>query len=361
MGGIPLSAVSLSRVEREYVLEALDQGVLSSTGSHVRRFEERIAAKIGVAHAVATASGTSALELVLRAMRIGPSDEVIVPALTFASPALAALLVGAVPVFADVTPEDWTLDPDAVRRAITPKTRAVVAVDVLGHPCDFERLADLGVPIIEDAAEAHGATYKGRMAGSFGIASIFSFHANKAITCGEGGCVLTDDRALADRVRQLNAFGMDPDRRYWHIEVGSNHRMANLVAAVALGQVERWDSLVAGRTRVAAAYDWALRAVPVERRPVAPWAREAVWLYTVATDHREAVLASCAHHGIDARAIWPSLPENPAFAPFAHARCPHARRVSERAIWLPTWSDMPEKSVQAVAAAVAEALIEIAL
>jgi perosamine synthetase len=351
---IPLSAVNLGDLERQYVLEALDLTMISSSGPHVRRFEDLIAQKVGVRYAVATASGTSALELLLRAMKIGPGDEVIVPALTFASPALAAVLVGAEPVFADITSETWTLDPDDVRNVLTSKTRAIIAVDVLGHPCEYDGLASFGLPIIEDAAEAHGATYKGRQAGSFGVASIFSFHANKAITCGEGGCILTHDGVLAERVRQLNAFGMEADRRYWHTEIGCNHRMTNLVAAVGLGQLERWDTLLAGRARVAAAYDRALQSLPLERRPVADWAGEAVWLYTVATDRRDAVLAACGRKGIDARALWPSLPENPAFARFVRGVCPRAHAVADRALWLPTWSDMPEESVQAVADAVAE-------
>lgn len=355
---IPLSAVTLSNVEREYVLQALDEAMLSSAGPHVLRFEDAIARRVNVRCAVATSSGTSALELLLRAMKIGAGDEVIVPAFTFASPALAPILVGAEPVFADVSEETWTLDVDDVRRALTPKTRAIIAVDVLGHPCDFDALLRLGLPIIEDAAEAHGARYKGRPAGSLGVASIFSFHANKAITCGEGGCILTDDPSLADRARQLNAFGMQPDRRYWHTEVGCNHRMANLVAAVALAQLERWETLIAGRARVAACYDEALQSVPVKRRPVAEWARESVWLYTIATHRRDAVLAACSRRGIDARAVWPSLPENPAFARFVRRPCPRAHSIAKLATWLPTWSDMPEESVHAVADAVAEAFCE---
>lgn len=358
MNQIPLSAISMSDLERRYVLEALDEGMISSSGPHVHRFEDQLAARVGVAHAVATASGTSALELLLRAMKIGPGDEVVIPALTFAAPALAVVLVGADPVFADITAETWTIDPGDVRNVLSPKTRAIIAVDVLGHPCDYDELANLGLPIIEDAAEAHGATYKGRQAGSFGIASIFSFHANKAITCGEGGCILTDESGLAERVRQLNAFGMRTDRRYWHTEIGCNHRMANLVAAFGLGQLERWDGLVAGRARVAAAYDHALCSLPLERRPVADWAGEAVWLYTVASERRGAILAACDRKGIDARALWPSLPENPAFAKFAHGVCPRAQVVANRALWLPTWSDMPVEKVQTVAQAVAEAFVE---
>jgi perosamine synthetase len=355
---VPLSAVCLSEIERRYVIEALDQEMVSSAGPHVRKFESLLAEKVGVRHAVATASGTSALELLLRALGIGNGDEVIVPAFTFAGPALAVALVGAVPVFADVTTETWTLDPDHARALRTPRTRAIIAVDVLGHACDYDALASLDLPIIEDGAEAHGATYKGHPVGSFGVAAIFSFHANKAISCGEGGCIVTDDGALAERLRQLNAFGMDPQRRYWHTKIGCNHRMANLVAAVGLGQMERWDALLAGRTRVAAAYDEALSGLPVDRRPVAPWAREAVWLYTIASDQRDSILESCRRNAIDARAVWPALPTHPAFRQFGPVKCRRAEEIANRSLWLPTWSNMPGESIKAVAAAVAEGLME---
>jgi perosamine synthetase len=344
----------LSLRERGHVMEALDQAMLSSSGPHVRAFEECFASRIGARHTIATASGTSALELVLRGLGIGPGDEVLVPALTFAGPALAVALVGATPVFVDVTAETWTIDPDAAAEMRTSRTRAMIAVDVLGHPCDYDRLAALDLPIIEDAAEAHGARYKGCDVGTLGVAAIFSFHVNKMITSGEGGCVVTDDDALADRIRCLNAFGMDPDPRYWHVEIGCNHRMSNLVAAVALGQTERWDELLAGRARVAATYDSALTGLPLQRRPVANWAGEAVWLYTIASDHRDDILRACRQRGIDARALWPALPDNPVFAGFPRGDYRCSARVADRALWLPTWSDMPDEMIETVAVAVAE-------
>jgi perosamine synthetase len=353
---IPLSTISLSEVERRHTLEALEQEALSSTGPHVLAFEEQLASRIGVRHVVATSSGTSALELLLRAMEIGPGDEVIVPALTFAGPALAVALVGATPVFVDVTSDNWTIDTTIVNDLRTPRTRAVIAVDVLGHPCDYDGLGKLGIPIIEDAAEAHGARYKRQNVGSFGVGAIFSFHANKLITCGEGGCVLTNDEDLYKRLRRLNSFGMDPQRRYWHIEIGCNHRMSNLLAAVALGQLERWDELVEGRARVAAAYDQALAGLDVQRRPVSVWADEAVWLYTIGSDRREAILRVCQERGIDARAIWPVLPDNPAFARFPRGPYPQATAIAGRALWLPTWSHMPEDMIRDVARAVADGL-----
>ena len=349
---IPLSSISLSDLEKQYVLTAIDGSMLSSTGPCVAEFEKRIAEQVGVRYAVATATGSAALELIVRAMDIGPGDEVIVPAFTFASPALAVALAGAIPVFADIDPETWTIDPARVAKLKTARTRAVIAVDVLGHPCDYDALGQIGLPIIEDAAEAHGATFKGRSVGSFGVGAIFSFQANKAISSGEGGCVVTDDLKLARRVRKINTFGMDPDRRYWHTELGGNYRMTNLVAAVALGQIERWSELLKGRARVAALYDKAIGNLPVQRRPVAPWAGEAVWLYTIASERRRDILTACAHSGIDARALWPSLPENPVFQKYNRGDCPNAQRIANQALWLPTWSDMPESDVEEVSTAV---------
>jgi perosamine synthetase len=148
---------------------------------------------------------------------------------------------------------------------------------------------------------------------------------------------------------------MDPERRYWHTEIGCNHRMANLVAAFGLAQIERWDELIAGRQRVSALYDKFLQSLPLRRRPVASWAGEAVWLYTVATDRRDALLSSCRRCGVDARAVWPALPENRAFRKFAPAWCPRASEIANTAVWLPTWSGMPRQAVEAVAAAVSRA------
>jgi perosamine synthetase len=351
---IPLSSVSLSEREHGLVREAMSAGLLSSAGPFVTAFEEAFAARLGIGHVIATASGTSALELALRALDVVAGDEVIVPALTFVAPAAAVALVGAIPVIADVTAETWTLDPQDVARRITSRTRAIVTVDVLGHPCDYDELTGFGLPILEDAAEAIGARYKGRLAGTLGAASIFSFHANKPIATGEGGCVATDDAVIAARVRQLNNFGMSTTRRYWHEVAGHNHRMTNLTAAVGLGQVERWDHLVAERARIAAFYDRALAEVPVRRRPVAAWATEGTWLYTIESERRSSVLDACQRHGIDARAIWPAVPDQPAFRATENCSYPVAREVANRALWLPTWPGMPEDALHRVVRAVAE-------
>lgn len=353
---VPLSSITLSDLERRYVVEALDGAALSSSAPQVAAFEAAMAKRIGRAHAIATNSGTSALELSLWAMNVGPGDEVLVPALTFAAPALAVCRVGATPVFVDIDEATWTIDPVAAAEARTARTRAIVAVDVLGHPCDHDSLERLGVPILEDAAEAFGARCRGRQVGAFGVAAVFSFHANKAVSSGEGGCIVTDDAELAARIRQINAFGMDPDRRYWHSMLGCNQRMAGLVASVALAQLERADELLAGRRQVAARYDAGLRGCRAERRPVAQWADEAVWLYTVAVGDPAGLVETCRRHGVDARRIWPALPDNPALRQFERSPCPRARALAARAVWLPTWADMPEEAIETVIAAVRAAL-----
>jgi perosamine synthetase len=350
---IPLSSVNLSELEREYAKEAIDTGWISGGGKYLTEFESALAQKIGRKHVIAVANGTLALELALLAQGVGAGDEVVVPALTFAAPAAAVRTVGAQPVFAEITSASWTLDPEHVRQLINDKTKAIIAVDVLGHPCDFESLQGLGIPIIEDAAEAHGALYRGTPVGSFGVMSTFSFHANKTITTGEGGCVATDDDSLAASMRLISNHGMTKEHPYWHPVVGHNFRMTNVTAAIGLGQVERWDEMVAARNRVAQLYDELLGDSIVQRRPVASWATEACWLYTVTATDRERLLPFLRAQGIDARAIWTALPDLPLYANSLRGDYSCARRIANTALWLPTWAYMPEEAI----ASVADALI----
>lgn len=348
---IPLSSVSLSDLEINYAKEAIETGWISGAGQYVTRFETALAEKIGRKHVIAVANGTLALELALLAQGIGPGDEVIVPALTFAAPAAAVRTVGAKPIFADITDESWTINPDHVRDLVTEHTRAAIAVDLLGHPCDFEALDRLGVTIIEDAAQAHGALFRGRQVGGFGLVSTFSFHANKAITTGEGGCVATDDDSLAALMRLIANHGMTPERPYWHPVVGHNFRMTNVTAAIGFGQVERWDEMIGARNRVAKLYDELLGGT-VTRRPLASWATEACWLYTVAINDREPFVSHLRAQGIDARSIWTALPALPIYSDSVRGDYSVACRVARTACWLPTWSDMPEENIVSVAEAV---------
>jgi perosamine synthetase len=353
---VPLSQVSLSALERGYAHDAVDSGWISGTGSYVRDFEAAVGARVERRHVVAVANGTVAVELALHALGIGAGDEVIVPAFTFVAPAAAVRAVGATPVFADITAESWTLDPAQAAELVTPRTRAIVGVDLLGHPCDAEALSALGVPLIEDAAQAHGAGFRGRPAGSLGLVSTFSFHANKTISTGEGGCVATDDPAIAERARLIANHGMTAARPYWHTVVGHNFRMTNVTAAIGVGQAARWDELVAARRRAAAAYDRLLDGAGVLRRPVAAWATEACWIYSVAHPERARLVAALRAEGIDARPLWPALPELPPYRDSPAGSYPVACEVAETAFWLPTWAGMEEETLARVAGTLRAAL-----
>jgi perosamine synthetase len=349
---IPLCTAAIGEREARYVQEALSAGWVSGTGLFVDAFEHALALRTDRAHAVAVNSGTSALELCLLAVGIGPGDEVLVPALTFAAPASAVISAGAIPVLCDIDINSWTIDVTKARTLITQRTKAVIGVSLLGHPCDFDALAELNLPIIEDAAQAHGASYKGRPAGSQGLLSVLSFHANKAITSGEGGCVLTDDSELADAVRLAANHGMRPSRPYYHEVAGRNFRMTNLTAAVGLAQVERWDELVAGRAAVASHYDRLLSDTPVGSRPQAMWAAPSWWLYVLRTKRRDDLVRLLRDQQIDARALWPSLDTMPVFKGGVRAEYPIAHAVSQSAMWLPTWYGMPAQVIAEVADAV---------
>lgn len=359
---IPLSSVSIGPEEIKNVTEAIQTGWISSTGKYVADFEKALAVIIRRQHALAVTNGTVALEVVLRAMGIGPGDEVIVPALTFVAPAAAVATVGALPVLAEVTEESWTLDVQDVSRQITPRTKAIIAVDLLGHPCDYDALQSVAgaIPIIEDAAQAHGASYKGKPVGSFGLASTFSFHANKAIATGEGGAVLSDSKELMELLWLYANHGMTKEKPYYHEIVGHNFRMTNLTAAIGFGQLHRWDELTFARNRIAALYDKYLKDVKnIYRRPVTGWAGESCWLYAVGISggKKESVLKAFREEKIDSRAIWTALPDLPIYAKGVKGNYPTARRLSSEVIWLPTSAVMTNEQVERVSETLIRSLI----
>lgn len=355
MGGeyIPLSSVNIGAKEIEYVTDAITTGWISSTGRYVAEFEKELAAVTGRSCALAVTNGTVALEVVLRALGICTGDEVIVPALTFVAPAAAVATVGALPVFAEVTADSWTIDVESVANQITSKTKAIIAVDLLGHPCDYDALLAVAgnIPVIEDAAQAHGAAYKGKAVGSFGVASTFSFHANKAIATGEGGAVLTDSEELLEKMWLLANHGMTKERPYFHEVIGHNFRMTNLTAAIGLGQVQRWQELTNARNRIATIYDDCLKGVKgVYRRPVADWAMESCWLYAIGINagKKNSVLEAFKASGIDSRSIWTALPSLSIYRDGVRGRYALAQKFSEEVIWLPTSAVMSDIQIERV-------------
>jgi perosamine synthetase len=314
--------------ESAYVLDALRQNQLSM-GNYVARFEAAFAAAMGCEHGISTTSGTTALHLILAAIGIGPGDEVILPALTFVATANAVRYCGATPVLADISPETWCINPDDVAQRITSRTRAIIAVHLYGHPADMDSLQELAdgyeLRLIEDAAEAPGAFYKGRPVGALSEAAAFSFYGNKTITTGEGGMVTTHDKRLAERLRLLRGQGMDPTRRYWHAVVGYNYRMTELQGAVGLGQVEELQVHLAARRRVAELYRQF--APDLRWQGTATWARPAWWMNVAQFEDRDGAAERLAKRGIETRPAFVPLHLMP---PYHDCGIPGAYPVAER-------------------------------
>lgn len=356
---LPVAEPMLSEREMEYVTDALRRGDISSMGPYVARFESAFAAFCESPHAVSCSNGTVALHLALLGLDIGPGDEVIVPALTFISTANAVVHAGAKPVFADIHPAHWGFDPESVAARITARTKAIIAVHLYGHPADLDPLRDLaskrGIRLIEDAAEAHGARYKGRRVGSIGDIGTFSFYGNKIITTGEGGMLTTADPAIAAKLRLYKNHGADPNRRYWHPVVGYNYRMTNLQAALGLAQVERAEELLEARKGIGQAYRERLSGLPLELQPALPWAQPVCWLVCVVLRCDAPISAKELQDrlrslGIDSRPFFIPIPTLPPYD--SGELFPVAMSLSRRGINLPSSPRLSPDDISRVADAV---------
>lgn len=364
---LPVSAPMFVGNERAYVLDCLDSSWISSSGQYLDRFEAMFAEFCGVEHAVSCSNGTTALHLALLALDLAPGDEVIVPTLTFVASANAVRYCGAEPVFVDVDAETWTMDPAAIEARITPRTKGIMVVHLLGHPVDMDAvqvIADRhGLWVLEDAAQAHGAECRGRRTGSLGRLATFSFFGNKIISTGEGGMVTTDDADLAARMRLLKSHGMDPNRRYWHPVVGYNYRMTNVAAAIGLGQLEKIDWHLERRREVAAWYREALKGETlITWQSEQSWARHAWWMFTAVLDDaipvdRETVMARLRENGIETRPVVYPMHQLPPYRDAAMGQSfPVADRIARRGINLPTWAKMTSVDVERVVNALGDAL-----
>jgi perosamine synthetase len=364
---IPVAAPSLDGREAEYVMECLQSGWISSLGRFIGDFEQAFADYCGVRHAVATNNGTTALHLALVAMGVGPGDEVIVPTLTYIASANTVQYCGATPVFIDNDPTTFNLDPARLERLITPRTKAIMPVHLYGHPVDMEPVLAIarkhGILVVEDAAEAIGARYRGTRTGALADCAAFSFFGNKIITTGEGGMVTTDDDDLAARLRLYRSQGMDPDRRYWFPVVGFNYRMTNIAAAIGLAQLERIDVHLGARRRVAEGYE--RRLAPLAGRVVAPvaepWAEHAYWMYTIllgpdARRSRDEIMAALDGLGVETRPAFHPLHTLPPYEALARGAYPHAMTVGARGLCLPTHAGLSDDDLDRVTTALTEAL-----
>ena len=355
---LPVAEPSLGEKELLYVSECVLTGWVSSAGKFVTRFETAFADFCGTRYAVATSNGTTALHLALLALDIGPGDEVIVPTFTFIATANAVTYTGARSVFVDSDPETWNIDPNLIEAAITPRTKALIPVHLYGHPADMDPILDIAarhnLAVIEDAAEAHGAHYKGRRVGNIGDISIFSFYGNKIITTGEGGMVVTNRADLAEKVHMLRDHGMSKERRYWHPVLGYNYRMTNLQAALGVAQMERIETILANKLKVAAMYKHNLQDLKgVTLPPNADWAENVFWLYTVLIDEqefdmsRDEIMASLKLAGVDSRPTFPPVHQQPIYD--TGQTFPIAEQLGKTGLSLPSLPNLQEIEVARVA------------
>jgi perosamine synthetase len=364
---VPVAEPDLGPLEEQYLLEAFRSGWISSIGAYIKRFEDAFSRFCGAEHGVAVANGTVAIHLALRAANIGSGSEVIIPALTFVATAAAVRHAGAEPVFVDSEPEIGTMDPRAVELAITPRTKAIIPVHLYGHPADMDPILEIArarnLVVIEDAAEAHGAKVRTRIVGSMGHMSTFSFYGNKILTTGEGGMVVTNDAKLAERLRFLKDHAMDPERRYWHPEVGYNYRMTNLQAAVGCAQLERFDELCARRQRVVDLYRVAFAGrTGIRFNPSRDWATPVPWLVCAllpegtSCEERDTLMAVLKGAGIDSRPYFHLLSEMPPYEGFRRIGArgdglPVAQELSARGMNLPSAGHLDAADIRRIAAA----------
>lgn len=365
---IPVCEPTLGAKEIEYATEAIKSGWISSAGKYIKEFENKFSAYCGVSQGVAASNGTTALHLALEVMGIGPGDEVIIPTFTMVASCNAVIYTGARPVLVDSEMKTWNMDVSKIEEKITPRTKAIMAVHIYGHPVDMEPLVQVarkhGLHIIEDAAEAHGAEYKGRRTGGLGDIAAFSFYSNKLITTGEGGMVVTNNTAWAENARALrNHYFGEP--RFLHHGVGYNYRMTNVQAAIGLAQLERIGELVAMRRRNAVLYNSLLKNVNgIRTPPEEPWAKNVYWMYGVLVGDEFGMTMpqlreKLQQKGIETRTFFIGMHKQPVYRAGGDKRFPDCTgsypvsdELEKRGFYLPSSSHLTKEQITEVAEAI---------
>lgn len=362
---IPVCEPTLDGNELKYITDAVETNWISSAGSYIRRFEALFAEKIGATYGIACMNGTVALHLALATLGLEPGDEVIIPTFTMIATANAVTYLGAKPVLIDSEPCTWNLDIAQIEAKITPRTKAITIVHTYGHPVDMDAVnaiaAKHGLFVLEDAAEAHGAQYKGRPVGSLGDAACFSFYGNKIITTGEGGMITTDREDVARLAWNLRDHAFSTERHFWHKFLGYNYRMTNLQAAIGLAQTEQLEKFVAMRRANAAYYTARLREIPgITTPPEAPWAVNVFWMYGILLEPafgmtRDALRAGLAQRGIETRTFFIPMHCQPIyFEQYRGERYPVAEDLCRRGLYLPSASNLTREDIDTVVDAIKE-------
>jgi len=366
---IPVNEPLLNGNEKKYLNECIDTGWISSEGPFIKKLEEQFAAKNQRAHGIAVCNGTAALEIAVEALGLTKGDEVIMPAFTIISCASAIVKVGAIPVLVDSDLQTWNMDVNKIESKITAKTKAIMVVHIYGLPVDMDAVLAIAkkhnLKVIEDAAEAHGQTYKGKPCGSFGDISVFSFYPNKLITTGEGGMVLTNDDKLAERCRSLRNLCFLPTKRFVHEELGWNMRMTNLQAALGVAQLERWDEFIGIKRKMGALYTSLLKdeksiSIPVEKTA---YAENIYWVFGVLSNNENAtaeiLMKKLADKGIATRPFFYPMHLQPVFKKmnlFVGEIYPNAEKMYQYGFYLPSGLALTEDQIKEVAATLKEIL-----
>lgn len=360
---IPVNEPLLDGNEKKYLLECIETGWISSEGPFIKEFEERFAGRVGRRHAVAVANGTAALDIAVEALDIGHGDEVILPTFTIISCIGQIIRAGAIPVLVDSDPLTWNMDAGQIEAKITPRTKAIMVVHIYGLPVDLAPVLEVagrhGLKIIEDAAQMHGQTYRGRPCGSFGDVSTFSFYPNKHITTGEGGMLVTDDDAIAEAARSLRNLCFMPGRRFVHERLGWNYRMTNMQAALGLAQLERLDEFVKRKRAMGKLYLELLKDIPGLQLPLAQtgYADNIYWVFGLVLNDEvdfdaNAIMKQLGERKIGTRPFFWPMHQQPVLQKmglFAKTSCPVAERMARRGFYLPSGLALTAEQQEVVA------------
>ncbi|HCE66586.1 MAG: aminotransferase DegT [Geobacteraceae bacterium GWC2_55_20] len=366
---IPVAEPLVTERDIELVNEALKSGWISSAGKFLDLFEERWAAYCGMPHGIAVSNGSTALDVAVGLLDLQPGDEVIMPTFTIISPAQSVVRAGGIPVLVDSEPRTWQMDVNQIEAKISSRTRAILVVHIYGHPADMDAILDIArrhnLTVIEDAAEVHGAEYKGRRCGGLGDISTFSFYANKLVTTGEGGMVLVRTTEMAERARSLRNLCFQKKQRFLHDELGYNFRLTNLQAALGVGQIERMEQIVARKRAIANVYSECLKDVPGIQLPAeALWAQNVYWVYGIVLSYEAGLTALQLSErlrklGIETRQFFLGMHEQPVFQRmglFGGERYPVAEHLARQGLYIPSGLTMTDQQIAETATALKECL-----
>ena len=365
---IPVSEPFIDNKELQYISEAIKSGWISSKGKFVDKFEEKFAQYCGAKYAVTASSGTAALHLTLLSLGVKPGDEIIIPTFTMIATAFAVVYCGAKPILVDAESETFNIDPKKIEAKITKKTKAIIVVHLYGQPCEMDPILKIAkkhrLAVIEDAAEAHGAEYKGKKVGNLGEAGCFSFYGNKIITTGEGGMIVTNNKKLAERAKILKnmAFGQGV-HKFEHLAIGYNYRFTNIQAAIGLAQLERIKKIIALKRKIANQYQKNLSRIKEIVLPVKKnWGESVYWMYAIMLTKefgisRNKLIDLLAGKGIETRPFFVPIHLQPVFKKqglFRNEKYPVAEKISQAGLYLPYSPRLKLKGIEFISSTITE-------